>query len=91
MSEPEQKFWIIEREAKQKTERLYKKGSINGHITGWKRLCEIWARSKKSRKELRLLGFNFAEEKFAKNNGAEGKIPVLPSEFRKMGLDTVCL
>ena len=89
MTEVEQKFWIIEREAKMKTERLYKAGSLVGHITAWKRLCLVWKKSRKSRLELRALGFDFSQEKFAENNGTEGKLPVLPSEFKQIGLHTV--
>ena len=89
MNEIEQKFWIIEREAKMKTERLYKAGSLVGHITGWRRLCYVWKKSRKSRMELRALGFDFSQEKFAENNGAEGKLPVMPSEFKQIGLHTV--
>ena len=91
MNEMEQKFWIIEREAKMKTERLYKAGSLVGHITGWRRLCYVWKKSRKSRMELRALGFDFSQETFAENNGAEGKIPVMPSEFKQIGLHTAPL
>ena len=89
MSAEDQKFWLVEREAKMKCERLYKQGSLSGHITGWRRLCRAWKSSETTRREFQALGFDFSQEHFAKDNGAEGKIPVLPSEFKKIGLDTV--
>ena len=89
MSEDQKKFWIVEREAKMKTERLYKANSLSGHITGWNRLCDIWRDSERCRNELKALHFDFSKREFAKSNGAEGKIPVLPSEWKKIGIDTV--
>ena len=89
MSEGEKKFWIVEREAKMKTERLFKAGSLSGHITGWNRLCDIWRSSERCRKELKALHFDFDQRNFDKNNGAEGKIPVLPSEWKHVGINTV--
>lgn len=39
------------------------------------------------KKVLLRMGFHF-EVEFDKNNGADGKIPILPHEWRAVGLDS---
>ena len=49
-------------------------------ITGWNCLVRLWTDFPQHKAEFQRLGFNFSPRKFSEDNGAQGKVPVLPAE-----------
>ena len=63
---------------------MYTQTTGPNHLTVWNRLKSLG----KTHKEVLLqMGFHF-EVKFNENNGAGGKIPILPQEWRDVGIDS---
>ena len=72
--------------------------NLRNHITGWGALCRIWDEHPEHQRALKLMGYgvlfaplDFSYRQFAPNNGSSGKCPVMPNEWRKIGIQkTLC-